>query len=186
MKFLTKATKFPEKLSKRESFAVQYVQQPIMARVCEKMGITQRTGYKWLHMPSTAKKISQLRAITAQKCDFTLQETLNAACRIVDFDIKTVIKHAEYDTETGYWTVQYEDWDKIDGRVIKDVKPIIRDGIQVFQIKLYDKTPYVKMLLEHFKDVKPDQHLHVHMNQENLKDINAQQAAEQYHQMLGR
>jgi hypothetical protein len=174
-----------DKLTKKDKFCVMMALTPVFSRVCKRLGIGTDTGYKWLDTPSVRKKISQIKAKSAEICDFTVNEALNIAVRVASFDIHQVVKEAKYDSKTGYWEVSYQDWDKIDGVVIKDVKPVIRDGIQVFQIKLQDRMPYVKMLLDHFKEVKPDQHLHVHMSPEELKTANPDAVNEEYQRLMG-
>ena len=162
-----------------------YVLEPIVSRVAEKCGISRECAFGWLRRPSVKKKISALKASNVQKTSITLSEVLNMALRIADFDLKDVVKSFKHEPETNYYTITYEDWDKIDGKVVKDVRPVVKDGIQLLNIKLYDKTPYIKMLLDHFKDTKPDQHLHVHMSREEIAAADAQTVSEDYQRMLG-
>lgn len=182
---IEKAIENPQNLTKRDQFAVYYALCPIMVVACRKVGITSKTGYEWKARPSIAKKISQIRANSAQKANIDVSEVLNEAHRIINFDIKDVITDVYHDKSNDFYEVTMEQWKKIDGRVVKEIKPVVKDGIKLLQLKFYDKIPVIKMLLDHFKEVKPEQHLHVHMSPQELKNANPEQIDEEYQRLMG-
>lgn len=183
--WLDKALDNPENMTKKDRFAVYYGLCGIMAVACRKVGISTVTGYEWKDKPSVAKKISLIRAKSAQKADISLPEVLNEAYRILNFDIKDIITDVFHDKSNDFYEVTMEQWKKIDGRLVKEVKPVVKDGIKLLQLKFYDKIPVIKMLLDHFKEVKPEQHVHVHLTPEELKTADPGKVNAAYQELMG-
>ena len=166
------------------NFIQLYLETGITKYCCDKLQISLDCGHKWLQLPKIKRHLQHFRSKTAAKCPYTLDDVALEAGRIAFQDIKDTIPGLKYDNETGEAFIKAEDWEKVDGRLIKSVKQDIKDGVSVIKLEFHDKIAALRLLQEHFKGIDPEKHLHVHLTPEDLAKRDIHGAAQAYHELM--
>ena len=113
-----------------------------------------------------------------------MEDVANEAGRIAFQDIKDTIPGLKYDNETGEAYVRAEDWENVDGKLIKSIKQEMRDGVSIVKLEFHDKIAALRLLQDHFKGVDGEKHLHVHLTPEDLAKRDIHGAAKEYDRLI--
>ena len=177
-------TILPKITQMQANFVKMYLETGILPYCSEQLGTPLSTLDGWLRRKKVQTHLQHFRAKIASKCPFTADDVALEAGRIAFQDLKRTIPHIKYDNETGEAYVRAEDWENVDGRLIKSVKQDIKDGVSVIKLEFWDKIAALRLLQDHLKGGDPEKHVHFHLTPEDLAKRDIHGAAAAYQQLL--
>lgn len=175
----------PEISELQAKFVHLWLQTPIRSYCAEELQISLSAVHRWLNQKKVKAHLRHFRGKIASKCPYTLEDVASEAARIGFFDIKKVIPEAQFDNNSKEVTIRVEDWDKVDGRVVKSVKQDIKDGCEVLRLTFHDKISALKLLQDNLRGVEGEKHLHVHLTPEDLEKRDINGAVNAYDELMG-